>query len=131
MLSINFQTSTCMLDSSSTQSRTWTVGCKPPSPASALTWELEASILTLKALQHISNHMMLWPRNMLPVPSDLTLLCPMWKNPLPLLPLMLSPVFARWVSTCNGTQKKSTTSSVEPRRRNFMNGELPTQMWPI
>ena len=43
-----------MLDSSWTKSRTWTLDCKPPWPASTLTLEFEASVLILKPLQHIS-----------------------------------------------------------------------------
>ena len=73
---------------------------------------------------HISCPMTLWPRNVLPVPSNLTLSCLMWKAPLPLLPLMLCQALARWVSTCNGTQKRSTTSSLKPKRRSFMNGRI-------
>ena len=87
-------------------------------------------MLTLKPLWHISCPMTLWPRNVLPVPSNLNFLCLVWKGLLPLLPLILSQALVRWVSTCNGTQKRSTTSSIKPEEKSFTNGELPTQMWP-
>ena len=83
MSNINFQMSTLVLGSSRTQSRTQTLDCKPPWPASTLTLELEASMLPLKPLWHISCTMTLWLRNVLPVLCDLTLLCLMWRGPLP------------------------------------------------
>ena len=70
--------------------------------------------------------MTLWPRNVLPVPSNLNSLCLVWKGLLPLLPLILSQALVRWVSTCNGTQKRSTTSSIKPRRKELYKWRVPS-----